>query len=366
MVRRARQEGLKVGKGYTLSANSFAHPGYKFLGWSKVLGDGKDYNNKQKNVSITEDTSLYAVWAPIEYKITYKGVTPALGELGDDYATTYTIEAPLYLPTPQRPGYEFEGWYLDSKFKNPVEKMGDQWVIPEGSTGNKTLYAKWSGKVTYTINFNGNDATSGKTKAMKGCVNGSRYTLNSNGFKRTGYLFAGWYDPVNYKVYGNKEKVGNLTAENGKTVTLYAIWSPARYTLTYKNVGPAETPWKQSYTIEDETFELETPWREGYVFEGWFLDAKFKKPVYEIAKGSTGNKTLYAKWSLLPDYGGEMRYVVTLHGNGGITAYSGELSPVLVFQFDEGDYFWGESYGFENNGRAFAGWYKESSCKTEF
>ena len=358
------QEGLKVGKGYTLSANSFAHPGYKFLGWSKVLGDGKDYNNKQKNVSITEDTSLYAVWAPIEYKITYKGVTPALGELGDDYATTYTIEAPLYLPTPQRPGYKFEGWYLDSKFKNPVENMGDQWVIPEGSTGNKTLYAKWSGKVTYTINFNGNDATSGKTKAMKGCVNGSRYTLNSNGFKRTGYLFAGWYDPVNYKVYGNKEKVGNLTAENEKTVTLYAIWSPARYTLTYKNVGPAETPWKQSYTIEDETFELETPWREGYVFEGWFLDAKFKKPVYEIAKGSTGNKTLYAKWSLLPDYGGEMRYVVTLHGNGGITAYGGELSPVLVFQFDEGDYFWGHSYGFENNGRAFAGWYKESSCKT--
>ena len=34
----------------------------------------------------------------------------------------------------------------------------------------------------------------------------------------------------------------------------------------------------------------------GYVFKGWYLDKKFKKKVTVINKGSSGNKTLYAKW----------------------------------------------------------------------
>ena len=40
----------------------------------------------------------------------------------------------------------------------------------------------------------------------------------------------------------------------------------------------------------------ENPTRKGYVFKGWYLDKKFKKKVTVINKGSSGNKTLYAKW----------------------------------------------------------------------
>lgn len=38
------------------------------------------------------------------------------------------------------------------------------------------------------------------------------------------------------------------------------------------------------------------PSRKGYTFKGWYSDKKMKKRVTVIKKGSTGNKTLYAKW----------------------------------------------------------------------
>jgi len=44
------------------------------------------------------------------------------------------------------------------------------------------------------------------------------------------------------------------------------------------------------------TIKLKNPTRKGYVFKGWYLDKKFKKKVTVINKGSSGNKTLYAKW----------------------------------------------------------------------
>lgn len=43
---------------------------------------------------------------------------------------------------------------------------------------------------------------------------------------------------------------------------------------------------------------LPEPVREGYSFEGWYTKSNFKgSPVTAIKKGSTGNKTFYAKWS---------------------------------------------------------------------
>ncbi|MBO7683825.1 MAG: InlB B-repeat-containing protein [Kiritimatiellae bacterium] len=57
-------------------------------------------------------------------------------------------------------------------------------------------------------------------------------------FKRTGYKFAGWATKKNGKVaYKNKAKVKNLTATNGKTVTLYAVWNKAKAS----NVKPEMT-----------------------------------------------------------------------------------------------------------------------------
>ena len=52
-----------------------------------------------------------------------------------------------------------------------------------------------------------------------------------------------------------------------------------------------------SYNIETETFTLPTPTKTGYTFAGWYTKSDFSDAeVTQIAKGSTGNKTLYAQW----------------------------------------------------------------------
>ena len=291
-----------VGTAYTLTANSFKRAGYSFVGWSLVPEGNVVYANKAKNVSFTEDTTLYAVWMPVVYKITYLNVSATLLE-NDNNPTTYTVEETVVLSDPERRGCEFGfgGWYSDSKLTKRVES------INEGTTGAKTLYAKWISKVSYTIAFNKNaDDAKGTMKSLTKRANGTLYTLTANAFKRTGYTFLGWsLDPDAVEPdFLNKAKVGNLADQSGEIVPLYAVWAPTVYTITYKNVSDEAMPQRLSYTVLDD-FDLREPERDGYVFLGWYTDSSFKSStlVEHIQLGTTGNKTLYAKWQLISNEG---------------------------------------------------------------
>ena len=41
---------------------------------------------------------------------------------------------------------------------------------------------------------------------------------------------------------------------------------------------------------------LPRPTRSGYDFDGWYKKKNYKSRIGEVAQGSTGNLTLYAKW----------------------------------------------------------------------
>ena len=78
----------------------------------------------------------------------------------------------------------------------------------------------------------------------------------------------------------------------------YAQWKKNTYKITYKlNSGKNNAKNPKKYTVTTSTISLKNPTRKGYTFKGWYYDSKFKKKVTKIAKGSTGNKTLYAKWA---------------------------------------------------------------------
>ena len=62
------------------------------------------------------------------------------------------------------------------------------------------------------------------------------------------------------------------------------------------NGGTNSSENPKTYTAETENIILADAVREGYIFEGWYTDAEFNEQVTQIAKGSTGNITLYAKW----------------------------------------------------------------------
>mgnify|MGYP004593786413 CR=1 FL=1 len=84
----------------------------------------------------------------------------------------------------------------------------------------------------YKVEFNGNGNTS-ETMAAQDMIYGDAANLTKNAFVRTGYNFAGWSTTPDGKCeYPDEASVKNLTAENGGTVTLYAVW-------TEKKVIPA-------------------------------------------------------------------------------------------------------------------------------
>ena len=53
----------------------------------------------------------------------------------------------ITLKDPVKPGYTFEGWYMDGEFTDEITE------IPQGSTGDITLYAKWVKEGDYTITY---------------------------------------------------------------------------------------------------------------------------------------------------------------------------------------------------------------------
>ena len=108
--------------------------------------------NKDKNPDDGNDGGSTGT----SYKITYVlngGTNPA------DAVTSYDGSKITSLPTPTREGYEFQQWYTNAEFSGePV------YVIKQGETGDKTLYAKWSQSLTgykpkwdlNSLGFNGN------------------------------------------------------------------------------------------------------------------------------------------------------------------------------------------------------------------
>ena len=125
------------GTTYVIPETEPTYNGYNFIGWKIQGGDNTVYKYGTTNSTInniTESITLVAQWSAIEYTITYH----LNGGSGVEN-TTYTIESEdITLPTPEKQGLTFVGWYESADFiGDPVT------VIKSGSTGNKEFGAKW-------------------------------------------------------------------------------------------------------------------------------------------------------------------------------------------------------------------------------
>ena len=82
----------------------------------------------------TENITVNAVYTIVPYTITYNNVNGATNR----NPATYTVEDQNILLVDAIKGYHtFKGWYSDPEFNNRVTE------IPQGTTGEITLYAKW-------------------------------------------------------------------------------------------------------------------------------------------------------------------------------------------------------------------------------
>ena len=253
--------------------------GYTFNGW---------YNGSTKVTEIaqgsTGNITLTADWSAVVYTITYEGTK----DVTNSNPTTYTIEsATITLADISATGYTFNGWY------NGSTKVTE---IAQGSTGNITLTADWTA-IQYNITYMYDAEIGDYPNANK---NPATYTIEDNfDFialvnKTTGYTFDGWYTEKNV---GTGTKVTGIEAGTTGSITIYAHWALDEYEITYHNADGITNTNATTYTIETDTFSIYDVSKDGYMFNGWYSDSMFSNKVTEIAKGTTGNIDLYAKWT---------------------------------------------------------------------
>ncbi|MBO5012966.1 MAG: InlB B-repeat-containing protein [Paludibacteraceae bacterium] len=266
--------------------------GYTFGGYytgdngtgTQIIGtDGKWIKNKTNFTDannqwiVTSNKTLYAKWTATKYTITYNdlyGVTHS-------NPVTYTIESETITfaaPTSQRTGYTFTGW-------NPTK-------IEKGSTGDKTVTAQWT-EITYAVTISaGDNGSVNPSGTQQVGASGLSVTATAN----TGYKFKNWTVTDGAQVTDANSATTTITATADGTVT--ANFSAITYTINYNlDGGTNHAGNPTNYTIETPTITLKDPTKTGYTFNGWYSEAGFTNKVTQIATGSTGDKTLYAKWT---------------------------------------------------------------------
>lgn len=156
--------------------------------------------------------------------------------------------------------------------------IGDVNIVCSGDFYGILIVSEASG---YTISYN----TNGGTAVSEGSGMALPNPLPTT--TKEGYDFAGWYTDEKLT------KPATAGATISDNTTLYAKWTPTTYDITYEGLEGATNSVNNpaTYTIESETITFVAPGeRAGYDFAGW-------SPA-SIAKGSTGNKTVTAQWTI--------------------------------------------------------------------
>lgn len=212
----------------------------------------------------------------------------------------------LYLPATLE---EFGDYAFLAK-KSSSGKLYIYSVIPEADINAIADKATgvWSGrsisfpKGSYTIIYDGNGAAAGTMDAQTCMIDGFTFSLSKNAYTRENYTFTGWntMSDGSGTFYRDEANIYPLTETDQAEITLYAMRkdsSVTDYTITYfLNATNVQNDNPTAYTNNSDTITLKDPIREGYTFLGWFSDKELTQQVTEIAKGSTGNITLYAHW----------------------------------------------------------------------
>ena len=284
------------GVGATLpTADDMTYTGHTFKGWydnEGLTGDpvtaigGTEMGNKE----------YWAKWEINQYTITFDTAGgSAIAPITQDYGTAITAPA-----DPTREGYTFAGWDTAIPATMPAHNM--------------TITAQWTVN-QYTITF---DTDGGSEVAPITQDYGSAITAPAAP-TREGYTFTGW------------DKTIPATMPAGD-MTITAQWTVNQYTITYDLDGGTAEGNPDTYTVETDAFTLKNPARPGYTVTGWSgtgLTGEDNLTV-TIPKGSTGNRSYTAHWSL-------NTYSITYDLNGGTasgnpTSYTVESATITLNQ----------------------------------
>ena len=125
------------------------------------------------------------------------------------------------LPTPNRYGYDFDGWYTE-KIGGEDKKVTETTTV--GTNPPTTLYAHWTAKkCLVALDANGGkiDTTSGQVSTKNYTATyGSKYNFLPTPTRTGGYKFVGWYTEET----GGTKVTSDTTVTTTKNHILYAHW----------------------------------------------------------------------------------------------------------------------------------------------
>ncbi|MBR5093908.1 MAG: InlB B-repeat-containing protein [Oscillospiraceae bacterium] len=311
-----------------------ARTGYSFAGWYTEPEGGEPITAKTV-LDTAESRTIYAHWTVNSYTVSFN----ANGGSVDTASKAVAFDAPYgELPTPERTGYSFAGWYTSSSGGTQV--TADTIVQ---TAGDHTLYAHWTAE-SYTVTF---DANGGSVDPASKTVTYAATYGELPTPSRTGYSFQGWYTAAE----GGSKISSGTTMQTAEDHTLYARWSVNSYTVYYNANGGSVSPSSRSVTYDAPYGSLPTPSRTGYSFAGWYTQSEGGEEVTaETIVQTASSHTLYAHWTA-------NSYTVTFDANGGSV---GTASKTVTY-----DAPYGELPTPERAHYRFVGWYTKSSGGSE-
>ncbi|MCQ2495551.1 MAG: InlB B-repeat-containing protein [Lachnospiraceae bacterium] len=301
--------------------------GYSFRGWS-LSRSGGDYISENQTVESRNDHTLYAQWSVNSYTVSFNANGGYLN--GDSSKTVKYMTEYGTLPTAERSGFSFAGWYTAASGGRRVRSDS---VFEKA--GNQTLYAQWeSAAFTVTLDANGGSLSQTSIQAEYGKPYG---TLPKP--SKSGETFIGWFTSKS----GYDEVSSDSYVYESGPHTLYAHWSVDSYKVIFDaNGGYCDTKSKD-LSNGSQYGSMPTPELYGYTFDGWFTDTVGGKQIISSTTVSlSSNIILYARWS-------PVSYWVSLDANGGYLS-SGDIYVTYY-----------EKYGSlptpSMSGAEFLGWY---------
>ena len=307
---------------------------------------------KNSNLTVYVKNNTYAYdWAVKEgynigevYTITYQLNGGTVTEKNPAYYVKGDI---LNLNTPIKSGCTFEGWYTDRNFYKPF-------ICTAETTGNLSLYAKWSGKnaYVYTITY----VTGGGTLAKDSPMTYSKEEeVILKDATRKGYKFISWkeYQP-NSTAFSRVTKIYKGSTGDLK---LHADWSANRYNIEFvanaSNVTGVQEPINNcSY---DYAMRLKkcVYSKDGYTFTGWNTKANGKGTSYEdggtvlnLTDEDNATVTLYGQWK-------PTEYQIIYHLDNGI---NNKKNPVTYTMLKSVTLLSPKKEGY-----TFKGWYTDNT-----
>ena len=273
--------------------------GYTFKGWSGTIPETMPGRN----------LNLTAVWGLQTYWITYD----LDGGTMDNKPYYYTYESNTInwtkdYPVPTKNHYEFLGWSgtgIEQKYDEKGNEVYSKDVsIPKYSTGNRRYVAHWK-PVEYEITYISNEVALNIDDSVKKVTYYDTITMPDVTQTLKGYTFKGWSTSLTDKTV--RYRAGDTLSFVGRDMTLYAVFEPNEYRVTfdYNNAQHAYSYNEYKYETAvgipqfDTTDTIRHNW--GYNLRGWdMFKSTGKCGWFDIEKSFTLHETedvkLIAQW----------------------------------------------------------------------